>query len=225
MRRIGMTARSTSRRLTAATLATLAAMTLSLAACGGNGDDAPPPTSAVPTLATGAYLTSVQGDSATVGLTLINAAGQGFVLLSDDGDAAATVMHISNGTEARRAPAGPGFVTLSYARSESLSLMTLSGAALAGDYQLLLDGKPAAVTVAADGHITALTSSSCKLSGQIDLASSYGGGKGVSLNLESCGAQAAGTYSGVLYLAASTAPARWQAVVENGKNVIDLLAY
>lgn len=205
--------------------AALAAMTAWLAACGGSDDDTPMPTSAVPTRAEGAYLTSVQGDSATVGLTLVNAAGRGFVLLSDDGDAPATVMHISNRTEARRAPVGPAFVTLSDTLSEPLSLSALSGGALAGDYQLLLGGRPAAVSVAADGRITAAADSSCKLNGQIDLASSYGGAKGVSLSLANCGTLAAGSYAGVLYAAPSTAPARWQAVVENGAGVIDLLAY
>ncbi|MEK8046259.1 hypothetical protein [Ideonella margarita] len=217
-----MTKASTPPLLTASVLT---AMTIWLAACGGSGDDTSAPTSAVPTRAEGAYLTAAQGDSAAVGLTLVNAAGQGFVLLSDDGDAAATVMHISNKTEARRAPAGAAFVTPSYSRSEPLTLTPLSGPALAGDYQLLLDGKPAALSVAADGRITAAAASTCKLSGQVDLASSYGGAKAVTLNLQNCGTLAAGSYAGVLYAAASTAPARWQAVVENGKSVIDLLAY
>jgi len=59
----------------------------------------------------------------------------------------------------------------------------------------------------------------------MDLASSYGGGKGVTLRLENCGALTAGSHAGVLFVAASTAPARRQAVVENGKSVIDPLAY
>ncbi|MEY2892320.1 MAG: hypothetical protein RJA98_2228 [Pseudomonadota bacterium] len=60
----------------------------------------------------------------------------------------------------------------------------------------------------------------------MDLASSYGGGKGMTLRLENCGAlTAGGSHAGVLFVAASTAPARRQAVVENGKSVIDPLAY
>jgi hypothetical protein len=104
-------------------------------------------------------------------------------------------------------------------------LTALNGAALAGDYQLLLDGQPAALSVAADGRITASAASTCKLSGQVDLASSYGGAKAVTLSLQNCGTLAAGSYAGVLYASTSTAPARWQAVVENGKSVFDLLAY
>jgi hypothetical protein len=41
----------------------------------------------------------------------------------------------------------------------AVTLTALNRAALAGDHQTLLDGKPAALSVAADGRITAAASS------------------------------------------------------------------
>lgn len=191
----------------------------------GDGSDDPPPTSAVPAVAEGAFAASVQGDTAGVGLALFDAAGQGFVLLSDDGDSGHTVMHVADRTQARRAPVGPGFVTLAFARSEPVTLSIPGGAELAGEYQVLLDGKPVSLSITADGRIGPAGTGACKLGGQVDLARSIGGARALSLTLENCGSLAAGSYQGVLFASADTAPARWQAVVENGRSVIDLLAY
>ncbi|HEX3139040.1 MAG TPA: hypothetical protein VHQ87_03250 [Rhizobacter sp.] len=205
-----------------------AALASVLSACGNADDDTPAPaTSAVPSVAEGALQASVEGDSASVGTALFNADGRGYVILSSDGDSGATVVHVADQHRswARRVPATSSFVTLRFARSEPLSLTPLTGAALAGSYQLMLDGKPAALAITTDGGISAAAGSSCKLTGQVDLASNYGGARGLTLKLEACGQLAAGTYQGVLYASGATAPAAWQAVLENGSSVLDLLAY
>jgi hypothetical protein len=202
----------------------VAALLALLSAC-GSSDDSPPPTSALPSMTEGALLATVQGDSASVGMTFFNASGKGFVILSDDGDSSATVMHVADQTAGHRVPAGNGFVTLSLARSEALSLTPPTGATLAGDFLLLLDGKPVALSVDTGGRISPASTSTCKLSGQVDLSSHYGGARGLSLTLENCGTRTAGAYEGLLFVSAATPPAAWQAVVENGSSVIDVLAY
>jgi hypothetical protein len=204
-------------------LAALAAVA-GLVACGGDSSvSVTAPNSVIPATAPGAALAMVSGDTAGSGTTFFNATGQGIVLLSPDGDAPTTVVHVADNTRGRRAPAVNEFVTLRYERTTAQTVVPLTSA-VAGSYQTLVGGRPARFVVAADGAITA-GSTDCKLSGKIELATLYGGAQAVSLQSANCGTVANGTFSGVVFTGADTAPAAWQLVAENGASVLDVLVY
>lgn len=214
-------------RLSAPALA-VSATVFALLGCGGStsniaADITPAPTAAVPTMAAGAMLATVAGDSATVGSTFVNATGNGFIALSQDGDAATSALYVVNGTKARRVPAISSFTTLGFDRTEAATLTPLSASAAAGSYDSIVGDVPASFTVGSDGSISA-GSSSCKLSGKIDFGNSYGGAFAVTLTLVNCGSASSATYNGIVLASPSNAPAAWQAIAENGSSVIDLLA-
>lgn len=204
------------------------AMVLSLAACGSSSEPEPAPvqvpTSTVPALAEGAYQAYASGDTLPGASIYLNKDGKGFVLLSADGDGAASVLHVVDKTRGRRVPAIAGNVTLGYERSQPLTLSALSGATAAGSYQAMVGGKPASFTVAADGSISA-GASDCKLSGKLDFSAGYGGAVGLSLTASGCGDAATGSYQGIALASSQNAPAALQLVGENGSKVLDLLAY
>lgn len=201
----------------------LLAGVIALTGCGG-GSSSPAPSSFVPATPPGAALATVKGDTASVGTTFFNVAGQGFVLLSADGEAPVTVMHLASSASGRRVPGSAGFVTLSYDRITAQTLLPVTASTVAGTFQAMAGGQPARIAVAADGTITPGTTD-CKLSGKIDLAASFGGAQAVTLLASGCGAAASGTFNGVVFASADTAPAAWQLVAENGISVLDFLAY
>ncbi|MES2261401.1 MAG: hypothetical protein V4724_23030 [Pseudomonadota bacterium] len=207
------------------TLCAAALAVFALAGCGNNASEAPAPapTSAVPVLAEGALLGYAGGDTAPAASAFINKEGKGYIALSADGDGGASVLHVTDNGKARRVPGGAAFVTLAMERSQPVTLLALDAKA-AGSYTAMVGGKPASFTLAADGTLSA-GASDCKLSGKVDFNSSYGGARGVTLNVSACGSVAAGSYSGVALASNEIAPAALQLIAENGSSVIDLLAY
>ncbi len=205
--------------------AALLAVVAGLAGCNGSTSNVPPPTSSVPVLGEGALQGYANGDTVSGASIYTNKDGKGYVLLSADGDGAATVIHVVDGSKGRRVPvASSGMVTLAYDRTQAVALTALSGANAAGSYQVLIGGKPALFTVAADGAISA-GSSDCKLSGKVDFSVTYGGAAALTLTASGCGSAAEGSYKGLALASADTAPAALQLVGENGSAVLDLLAY
>ncbi|OEZ62800.1 hypothetical protein [Duganella sp. HH105] len=205
--------------------AALLAVVAGLAGCNGSSSNEPAPTSSVPVLGEGALQGYANGDTVSGASIYTNKDGKGYVLLSADGDGAATVMHVVDGSKGRRVPVSVGgMVTLAYDRTQALVLNALSPANAAGNYQALIGGKPALFTVAADGAISA-GGSDCKLSGKVDFAATYGGAAALTLTASGCGSAAEGSYRGLALASADTAPAALQLVGENGNAVLDVLAY
>ncbi|MBY0240583.1 MAG: hypothetical protein K2X55_14830 [Burkholderiaceae bacterium] len=200
-----------------------AAALLVLAGCGNSPDPAPPPTSAVPAAPEGARQGYVSGDMVSAGNVFMNKEGKGYVVLSADGDAAASVLHVVDKSGGRRVPGGP-FVSLTYERMQELPLRALSATTAAGSYSAMVGGKAAQFTVAADGVITA-GASDCKVSGKIDYAAGYGGAVGLSLTVAACGTVANGGYAGIAAAPVERAPASLQLIGENGSVVVDVLAF
>lgn len=195
-----------------------------LAGCSGSTEQPPvPPTSTVPASAEGARMAYVSGDSAAGASIYTNKEGKGYVALSADGDSATTVLHVVNKTQGRRVPAG-AFVSLAYERTADLPLRALTPASAAGNYQAVVGGKPALFTIAADGKITA-GASDCKLEGKVDFNATYGGAVGLNLTVTACGMAAPGSYSGIAAAPEVKAPAALQLIGENGRTVLDVLAY
>lgn len=196
---------------------------LALAGCGNSRDPAPPPTSSVPASPEGARQGYVSGDTATSASVYTNKEGKGYVVLSADGDAAASVLHVFDKSGGRRVPGG-AFATLAYERMQELPLRALNAASAAGAYTAMIGGKAAQFTVAADGAVAA-GGSECKLSGKIDFAAGYGGAVGLSLAVSACGTVANGNYTGIAAAPVEQAPASLQLIVENGSAVVDVLAF
>lgn len=205
--------------------AALLAVVAGLAGCNGSTNSEPPPTSSVPALGEGALQGYANGDTVSGASIYTNKDGKGYVLLSADGDGAATVIHVVDGSKGRRVPVvTSGMVTLAYDRTQVLALNALSAANAAGSYQVLIGGKPALFTVAADGAISA-GGSDCKLSGKVDFTATYGGAAALTLTASGCGSSAEGSYKGLALASADMAPAALQLVGENGSAVLDVLAY
>ncbi|MBV6324210.1 hypothetical protein [Duganella violaceipulchra] len=205
--------------------AALLAVVAGLAGCNGSTSNEPPPPSSVPVLGEGALQGYANGDTVSGASIYTNKDGKGYVLLSADGDGAATVIHVVDGSKGRRVPvASSGMVTLAYDRTQAVVLNALSGANAAGSYQVLIGGKPVLFTVAADGAISA-GASDCKLTGKVDFTATYGGAAALTLTASGCGSAVEGSYKGLALASADTAPAALQLVGENGSAVLDLLAY
>jgi|GEM_PF-3670026 len=205
--------------------AAMLAVAAGLAGCNGSTNTDPAPTSSVPALGEGALQGYANGDTVSGASIYTNKDGKGFVLLSADGDGAATVMHVVDGSKGRRVPVSAnGMVTLTYDRTQAMALNALTSANAAGSYQALVGGKPALFTVAADGAISA-GGSDCKLSGKVDFSATYGGAVALTLTASGCGGSVEGSYKGLVLASADTAPATLQLVGENGTAVLDVLAY
>jgi hypothetical protein len=193
------------------------------AGCGGSDSTDPTLTSRLPTLAEGAYEVSVSGDSLATGLAFQAADGRHWLLLSTDGEAAATVAYIGTSAGARRVPLGDGR-TISFDLQAAASLAPLTPATWAGRYDAWIAGQPASFTVGADGSITAGTTP-CRLSGRLGVGGPVGGAPSATLDVTGCIGIASGSYNALAWAADSIRPAAIRMVGENGQTVIDLLAY
>lgn len=211
-----------SRRRAAAAAAVLATL---LGGCGGSSDDTPAPTSAVPALAAGAVTAYATGDTARGATAFVDAAGDGYVLLSDDGDAPAAVLHVLQAGQGRRVPATDRFVTLAFERSQPLAVRPLGADELRGSYRARVGDQVAAFTVGADGTVAPAAGGGCAVTGRLDTSRSLGGARPLTLAVSGCGGTVSGEFRGIAWSSADTAPAAWQAVLENGRGALDLLAF
>ena len=193
-----------------------------LVACGNGDNHDPALTSSTPQLSPGAYQVSVGGDTVATGEAFLGASG-GYVLLSNDGDAAFSVAYVTSADGARRVPSSAG-TSLTYARKASFELTPISVTAMAGDYQAWLAGQTVKLTIATDGRISA-GASACALTGQLDDRTTYGHAVAATIDVSHCRGVSEGRYRGLLYATANLQPAAFRLVAENRVELIDLLAY
>ena len=203
-------------RLASAALGSLA---LALGGCGSSSS----PQDTVAPLADGAYQVSIEGDAPVTGEAFFSA-GKGYVVLSDDGDAAASVLYsVGEFGIVRRVPPSADHHRVEFALQRPLALDAASVAGLASSYQTWLANQKVAFSVSANGTISA-GNTPCKLSG--NLAAVPGSASlSVTLIAAGCASVSAGRYTGLLYASDALAPAAFRIVAENGSALVDLLAY
>lgn len=191
-------------------------------ALGGCGSSSAPKDTMAP-LADGAYQVSIEGDAPVTGAAFFTG-GKGYVVLSDDGDAAASVLYsVGEFGIVRRVPPSADHHRVEFALQRPLALDAASLAGLAASYQTWLADQKVEFSVSANGTISA-GSTPCKLSG--NLAAVAGSASlSVTLIATDCGSVGAGRYTGLLYASDALKPAAFRIVAENGSALVDVLAY
>lgn len=194
-----------------------------MAGCGGDGGGDPSLTSTTPQLPQGSYQVAAVGDTVGTGEAFFDK-GNGYVFLSSDGDAAATVVYVTSSVGARRVPATTSRITLSFARQTPTALTPLTATGMAGSYVAWVAGQSVSIIIAPDGSIAAGLST-CKLAGSVNYQLTYGDALSATVDVSNCKNVNDGRYTGLLYAAPNLQPAAFRLVAENRQQVIDLLAF
>ena len=197
-------------------------LALGLAGCGSDGGSTPKVT--VSEVEPGLYVASTgSADALVVGRYF--AAQDGSRLLAlDDAQGRATALYRRSATGAWQAvPAADKDVSLSLLQHHALPVPAVDLAALAGRYAARLpDGTAVAFALSSQGVLSA-GSTACKLSGQVSRGSLPGT---LALTLASSGCSGLPARSdGVVAVDGERAPAAFRLLADDGRQIVDLLAF
>lgn len=196
-------------------------VTLVLSACGGGSNN--PGIYSAAHLPAGSYQVSASGDDVGIGEAFFGAK-DGFILLSRDGDAAASLLYAKS-RDVRRIPDDGVARRLTFVRHSQLQTLPLVPSELSSTpYRVWLGGMSVGLSVSNQGRVQS-TSVDCTLQGDIDFGRTYGHAVAVALDIGRCGALPVGHFTGLMYSAATLQPAAFRLVAENGRSFVDLLAY
>ena len=196
-------------------------LTAQLARCGG--DDSPVLTSKTPQLPQGAYQIAAEGDTVGTG-EAVYGKEKGYVFLSDDGRAPASVLYVTSLQGARRVPYESSGKTLTYVLQKPIFLEPLNSLNVKGNYSSWFAGQTVAFKIDSEGMMVA-GASACKISGNVNFQNDYGNALPVTLNISGCQKLQSGSYTGLMYMSEKLKPASFKIIAENGTQIIDLLAF
>jgi len=210
----------------------LASTALFLGACGGGNHDTPAtntptetakPTVAVDDLGTGSFVVSVgDANAPAVGKYYGAADGTRLLVLSDSEDHATQSYRRAAGGAWVAVPGTDKDVQVHFLRSNALPDLSLSLAALAKHYRVMVAaGVSADFTLMADGTITPGTTS-CKLSGKVSAGALPNTMK---LSLATTGCALPSSATGVIAFDGDYAPAAFRMLADDGAQIVDLWAY
>jgi hypothetical protein len=206
-------------------------LALGLAGCGGASKTAAndsasqtTPKVTVSALAAGSYSVILGDESAPqVGQYFSASDGTRLLIVNDDNALASAIYKGAADGSWQRIPAPSSDVSISFLRSDALTLDAIDLSALAGSYTTSVQGTATGFTLASSGTITAATDASCRLSGSVG-ADLVQGVRKLSLSASGCGSLPA-SLTGHLILDAAYAPVKLRLVLDDGSAISELWAY